>query len=59
MTKIYAEKKAEIMNDISVSYWCKKAIEELDRRDILDALNDLELLNKTLKLKINNDLSYE
>lgn len=47
----YISKKADILSDIGVSEWAKRAIMELGNRDILDALNDLELLQNTLMLK--------
>lgn len=34
-----------------LSYWLKRAIEELEKRDINDVLNDIELLHEIFSLK--------
>lgn len=46
---------SELMQKIllahDVSYWLKRAIEELEKRDINDVLNDTELLHEIFSLK--------
>jgi hypothetical protein len=36
-----------------VSYWLKGAIDELEKRDINKALNDIELLHEIFLMKLN------
>lgn len=36
--------KNKLLNDDSISFWLKKQLVELEQRDPLDVLNDLELL---------------
>lgn len=47
----YETLKHRILEDISVSYWLKKAIAELERRDPLDATNDARLLAELMTLR--------
>lgn len=46
-----SELTQEILLAHDVSYWLKRAIEELEKRDINDVLNDIELLHKIFSLK--------
>ncbi|MDD3450915.1 hypothetical protein [Sulfurimonas sp.] len=41
----------EILLAPDVSYWLKRTIEELEKRDIIDVLDDIELLHKIFSLK--------
>ena len=43
-----------ILNDPSASRWLKAQIRNLDLRDPVDALNDIEVLTQVLALKIKN-----
>lgn len=43
----------------AVSYWLKRAIEELEKRDINDVLNDIELLHKIFSSKFEEITNYE
>ncbi|MFA6137451.1 MAG: hypothetical protein WC667_05120 [Sulfurimonas sp.] len=36
-----------------VSYWLKRSIEELEKRDINKVLNDIELLHEIFLMKLN------
>lgn len=45
----YIEK--EILSDPSVSHWLKRLIEESSNRDILDAINDINILRSILNLR--------
>src|SRR5574340_1548361 len=36
--------KAQVLGDPAISGWLKDAIHQLDRRDLVDALHDLDLL---------------
>jgi len=47
-TMTYEQQKQAILASMSASYWLKEAIERLDGRDPLDALQDAEIL-KTLQ----------
>lgn len=49
----------EILLAPDVSYWLKQTIEELERRDIIDVLNDIELLHKIFSLKFEEIKNYE
>ena len=40
-----------IMNDPSASHWLKRAVAELWERDVVDALNDLDVLREVLEAK--------
>jgi hypothetical protein len=43
---MYPERAREVVKDLGSSDWIKKAIVDLDRRDIVDVLNELELLQE-------------
>lgn len=43
-TMTYEQHKRELLASATASYWLKEAIERLDRRDPLDALQDVEFL---------------
>jgi len=38
--------REQILNDPSASNWLKENLTQLEKRDICDALDDLELLNQ-------------
>jgi len=40
-----------ITNDPSASHWLKRAVTELWERDVVDALNDLDVLRELLEAK--------
>ena len=40
-----------IMNDPSASHWLKRVVTELWERDVVDALNDLDVLREVLEAK--------
>lgn len=40
-----------ITNDPSASHWLKRAVTELWERDVVDALNDLDVLREVLEVK--------
>ena len=40
----YAERKRQILEDISSSFWLKEQIAKLERRDVLDAFSDCQQL---------------
>ena len=40
-----------ITNDPSASHWLKRAVTELWERDVVDALNDLDVLREVLEAK--------
>lgn len=46
-----SELMQEIIQAHDVSYWLKRAIKELEKRDINDVLNDIELLHEIFSLK--------
>ncbi len=46
----------EILKDKSSSFFIKEAIEKLDKRDICDVLNDLEVLRSIYDLKMETIL---
>ena len=41
----------QILADPCVSFWAKQAIRDLDKRDICDAMRDVELLTRCLDEK--------
>lgn len=43
-----------ILNDPAVSFWLKSQIQGLNKRDVLDALNDAELLVSICKKRFNH-----
>lgn len=55
----YEEMKHEALGCFSSSEWLKKAIKELERRDILDAFKDVEFLAVMLNKKWQNILDME
>jgi hypothetical protein len=46
MKQSYQDRVIELIQDNSASQWFKWAMTSLDRRDVIDALNDLELLTE-------------
>ncbi len=51
----YEQHKFQIRTDPSVSYWLKAALEALDERDPVDALNDAQVLAKVQQTR-NNEI---
>ena len=51
----YEQHKFQIRTDLSVSYWLKAALEALDERDPVDALNDAQVLAKMQQTR-NNEI---
>jgi hypothetical protein len=49
----YVDKAKEILRDGSTSYWLKDAIRTLNNRDVIDALNDIEVLQELLVMKFD------
>ncbi len=49
----------EILNDKSSSFFIKEAIEKLEKRDIVDVLNDLEVLQSIYSLKLETILKND
>lgn len=49
----------EILLAHDISYWLKRAIKELEARDINDILKDIELLHKIFILKYEEIKNYE
>lgn len=47
----YETLKHRILEDISVSYWLKRAIAELERRDPFDAASDAQILAELMVLR--------
>ena len=43
----------EVLKDSSASFWLKEAIKALDNRDIVDALSDIECLEKIFRAKMD------
>ena len=41
----------EVLKDSSASFWLKEAIKALDNRDIVDALSDIECLEKIFRAR--------
>lgn len=48
----YAEMKARILSESATSFWLKAAIERLDGRDPIDAVNDTFILNKMMETRV-------
>ncbi|MFA5426672.1 MAG: hypothetical protein WC279_00515 [Sulfurimonas sp.] len=49
----------EILLAHDVSHWLKRVIIELEKRDIIDVLDDIELLHKIFSLKFEEIKNYE
>lgn len=47
-----SNKKAQIVYNPQYSFWIKKAVQELDDRDPVDALRDVEILKSFLEEKL-------
>lgn len=47
----YEEEKVKIMGNMASSFWLRNSIRELDKKDIVDALVDVEKLHELLQLK--------
>ena len=47
----YQKIKSDIFKEIGCSDWLKRAIEELDERDVVDALHDIEALTQVFEQK--------
>lgn len=47
----YTEIKQSVINDIGSSFWVKNALVDLEKRDIIDAMNDVNILSIALKKK--------
>lgn len=45
-----------IVDDPAASYWLKQAVAELWKRDVVDALHDLDVLRELLEAKHCTDL---
>lgn len=48
----FEEYKQMISANIGSSRWLRKAIDELDKRDVVDAINDLEYLVEVFDRKL-------
>ena len=48
---MYSEKMREVLTSGSASNWVKLALIDLTNRDVLDALNDVELLKDLMMLR--------
>lgn len=48
----YMQRQIEVMRDFAASNWLKRAIVELDGRDVCDVLGDLEALNQIFEAKL-------
>lgn len=49
-------KLREIVDDPAASYWLKQAVAELWKRDVVDALHDLDVLRELMEAKHRTDL---
>ena len=49
----------DLVDDYTASYWIKKAVVELDKRDPIDVLKDLETLHSVFEMKISELYSEE
>ena len=47
----YDEITRDIQASLSASFWVKQAFKDLGERDVVDALNDVELLKDVLMVK--------
>ena len=50
---------AEILNDYAPTKWLKKAIKDLNERDVVDVLNELEILTHIFKMKFKEITNKE
>lgn len=57
--KDFGELKKEILADLSTSFFVKEAIEKLEKRDVCDVLNDLEVLQSIYKLKLETMMGMD
>ncbi len=56
MTANYQQQTLEIYLDPAASYWLKVALAESLKRDIVDAVNDVEVLLEVLKERLKEVL---
>lgn len=49
MKKSRAQLRNIIMDSVSASYWLKRAVQAMDRRDPVDSLNDAKMLVEYLE----------
>ena len=47
----YTEQRDKILTDPASSRWVCQALRDLDKRDVCDALNELEQLSELMTLK--------
>ena len=52
MTKTYSEIKEELLENPSVSYFLKGVIKEMETKDSVDVLKDLEVAVDLAKLRL-------
>lgn len=55
----YREAADAILGDPSSSFWLKDAIKALDQRDSVDVINDVALLLKLQKMRVDEALGNE
>ena len=56
-TKSASEIKEEIIHGFGVSYWVKNALEQLEKRDAVNALNDVTVLRLWAKKRFEESIS--
>jgi hypothetical protein len=44
--KTFQDLKTEIFDDLGASYWIRDAIDDLDMRDVVDVLHELDVLKE-------------
>lgn len=47
----YVREVEKIIHDHSTNYWLRKVVYELDQRDVMDSINDLNVLQNLMQLK--------
>lgn len=53
MLNTMSDYEKKILSDDSFSYWLKNQMEETKMRDVLDALNDVEVLKSVLEHRLS------
>ncbi len=50
----YREFKQKIQDSFSTSFWLRDALQQLDQRDPVDALNDARFLAELMQLRLRD-----
>lgn len=55
----YIQTKQQLLDDPTISFWLKRNIQILDDRDVLDAHNDVAILQELFQTKVDEVLGID